>query len=70
MLHSGEDDWGVSDKFRQDVERALGKPGMGTIAALAEVKAMRARLEYIRDHAVGSTWDMAYVKYLAEDVLK
>lgn len=35
----------------------------------AKVKAMRARLEYIRDHAVGSQWTMEYVSALCEEVL-
>lgn len=35
-----------------------------------ELVAAVRRLEYMRDHAVGSEWDMAYVKYLAGDALK
>lgn len=38
----------------------------GTITRLrAELEAARKALEYIRDNAVGSHWDLAYVKHLA-----
>ena len=34
-----------------------------------QLSTMRGRLEYMRSHAVGSLWDMAYVSYLASSAL-
>lgn len=47
----------------------LGRYERLTARSDHQLNLLRSRLEYMRSHAVGSLWDMAYVSYLASSAL-